>query len=78
MASRFPSTKVATYCFNPVHVVDNDKDLLVPCGKCDGCLLHKANEWSMRLVNEIESNTFSIFFTLTYDNYYLPKLNITL
>ena len=47
---------------------------MVPCNKCDGCLLHKANLWSQRLSFEIDSNPFSIFFTLTYSNKYLPTL----
>lgn len=74
MASRYPSIKVVDYCFNPIHVVDEQKDIIVPCGKCDGCLLHKANEWSMRCGMEIEDTPYSIFYTLTYSNKYLPKL----
>ena len=72
MASRYPSTKVLDYCFNPVRLNIDDSVVYVPCGKCDGCLLHKANEWSMRLGAEIEDNTLCIFFTLTYNNKYLP------
>lgn len=76
MGSRIPSYKVVDYCFNPIHVYDKDmdKDIIVPCGKCDGCLLHKANEWSMRCGMEIEDTPATIFGTLTYDNKYLPKL----
>ena len=54
--------------------MDENKDIIVPCGKCDGCRLHKANEWMLRVANEIESSTYSIFFTLTYSNKYLPCL----
>ena len=74
MASRYPETKVVDYCFHPLHVVKDDKDIIVPCGKCDGCLLHKANEWSMRCGMEIDDSVSSIFGTLTYSNKYLPKL----
>lgn len=74
MVSRFPTVKYVDYCFHPIHVKDDTKDILVPCGHCDGCLLHKANDWSMRLANEIEATPNSIFFTLTYNNKYLPKL----
>lgn len=76
MGSRIPSFKPVDYCFNPIHVIDKDldKDIIVPCGKCDGCLLHKANEWSMRCGMEIEDTPATIFCTLTYDNKYLPKL----
>lgn len=76
MASRYPSANVIDYCFRPLHIVDETKDILVPCGKCDGCLLHKANEWSMRVGMEIEATPNSIFFTLTYNNKYIPKLHI--
>lgn len=73
MASRYPTTKVLDYCFNPVQVhLSREEVTYVPCGKCDGCLLHKANEWSMRLGCEIESCPFPIFYTLTYSNNYLP------
>ena len=72
MASRYPETKVLDYCFNPVRLNVDDEVVYVPCGKCDGCLLHKANEWSMRLGSEIEDNELCIFFTLTYNNKYLP------
>lgn len=74
MASRYAETSVVDYCFNPIHVHDEDKDIIVPCGKCDGCLLHKANEWSMRCGMEIEDTPVTIFGTLTYNNKYLPKL----
>ena len=76
MASRYTQYNPVDYCFSPVHVVDSDsdKDIIVPCGKCDGCLLHKANEWSMRCGMEIENSPATIFGTLTYDNKYLPKL----
>lgn len=72
MASRYSQSPKYDYCFNPIHVVNDDKDIVVPCGKCDGCLLHRAQEWSMRVGCEIESTPFSIFFTHTYSNRYVP------
>jgi hypothetical protein len=74
MSSRYPTIKVTDYCFHPVHVVDDTKDIYVPCGKCDGCLLHKANEWSQRVGMEMETTRYNIFFSLTYSNEYIPKL----
>lgn len=74
MASRYPTTPTVDYCFNPIHVVDEDKDIIVPCGKCDGCRLHQANEWSMRCGMEIEGSPATIFGSLSYTNKYLPKL----
>lgn len=74
MASRYAKSPHFDFCFHPIHVLDADKDIVVPCGKCNGCLLHKANEWSMRLVDEIDVSPYSYFFTLTYDNNYIPTL----
>ena len=74
MASRYPVTPSVDYCYHPIHLVDDDKDIIVPCNKCDGCLLHNANEWSMRCGMEIEDTPATIFGSLTYSNKYLPKL----
>ena len=72
--SRFPTQFHIDFCFNPVRISKNGRTYFVPCGKCDGCRLHKANEWSFRVGDEIENNPFSIFFTLTYSNKYVPKV----
>lgn len=74
MPSRYPTVKVVDYCLNPLHIKDVDKDVVVPCGRCNGCKVHAANVWSMRLGMEIESCPYSIFLTPTYNNYYLPRL----
>lgn len=73
MGTRYALTGGLDYCFSPKHVVQNGKHLLVPCQKCDGCLLHKANQWSRRISNECD-HSVPVFFTLTYNNKYLPKL----
>lgn len=72
MASRYPSVRTLDYCLSPVSIYIDGERLQVPCGKCNGCLLHKANEWSMRVGCEIEATRFPYFFTLTYNNKYLP------
>lgn len=72
--ARIPQLKDIDYCFHPIKVRQGDDFLYVPCGRCSGCLLQKANEWSMRLTNEIEGFACAIFFTLTYSNEYLPVL----
>lgn len=74
MASRFPSVQSFDYCFHPVHVIKDGRDIIVPCGRCDGCLLHSANQWAMRVGNEIEVTPFTMFYGLTYSNKYLPTL----
>ena len=75
MSSRFPTTSTFDYCYSPVRISKNGRVLYVPCGKCNGCFLHKANEWSFRLGDAIENaSASSIFFTPTYNNHYVPKL----
>lgn len=74
MATRYPTYKVLDYCFDPVPVSKNGISLYVPCGKCAGCRLHSSNLWSQRLQMEIESSCFSIYFTLTYANRWLPVM----
>lgn len=45
----------------------------IPCGKCIGCRLDKAREWSDRMMYELQSNDGKgIFLTLTYNNDSVP------
>lgn len=45
----------------------------VPCGKCVGCRLDYAKEWSARIVMEsFDYPGRSLFVTLTYDDEHLP------
>lgn len=72
--SRVPIYKSPNYCFFPRAIWRDGEQVLVPCGKCDGCLLHKSNKWSARLSADVNTNKYTLFFTLTYNNKYLPKL----
>lgn len=53
----------------------------VPCGKCVGCLLDRANMWATRCALEAKNWNFNCFVTLTYNEEELPmkdhKGNIT-
>lgn len=75
MDTRHASANVFDYCISPRTVFHEGRQYVVPCGKCDGCLLHKANDWSLRLKSEIESARYSLWFTLTYNNKYLPTMH---
>ena len=44
----------------------------IPCGKCFGCRLKRARDWSTRMMLESEYHDESWFVTLTYDNNHLP------
>lgn len=41
---------------------------MVPCGKCDGCRMKAAREWTTRLVNESTCHDRNSFVTLTYEH----------
>ena len=62
-------------CLAPVKVIDKltNKVHLVPCGKCMFCRNKHASEWITRLDVEAKCWPYVVFFTLTYDNNYVPK-----
>ena len=49
-----------------------DPDYELPCGKCNGCLADKAQDWGIRLWHEAHSYKQNAFITLTYDEEHLP------
>lgn len=49
-----------------------DMPVVVPCGKCLGCLMTKAFYWSVRCVCESVDYDECYFLTLTYDDDNLP------
>lgn len=61
---------------NQAKLLAPDKNYLtIPCGKCKGCLIDKANDWATRAWLEAINYPKSAFITLTYDNEHLPKNN---
>ena len=48
--------------------------LSVPCGKCEECRMQLVKEWFCRAYYEyaFSDNKMSFFYTLTYNNYFLP------
>lgn len=46
--------------------------LLLPCGTCAACLLERARQHAVKVVNEAELHDRSCFVTLTYDDEHLP------
>ena len=63
-------------CEHPVKVYNKylEKVISVPCGKCDVCRNSKNLLWSQRLEQERLHSAYTIFFTLTYADDYLPLL----
>lgn len=47
--------------------------VLVPCGQCLECRLHRASEWALRCCHEMKSHDRGIFLTLTYNDDNLPS-----
>lgn len=59
-------------CFSPAHIPhprakkSEGLRLIVPCGRCLGCLLKRGREWAARCMHEELSWDTSYFLTLTY------------
>ena len=69
------NTIVMTQCLSPLKLpVDGEsgKFRIVPCGKCNACLVRSRSEWVCRLQEEARVAKSSYFLTLTYDNEHLP------
>ena len=62
-------------CTNPIMVkaIDGLGYMMVPCGKCVGCIKDKAREWSVRVANEGRMYENNCVVTLTYDDEHLPQ-----
>lgn len=45
----------------------------VPCGKCVGCRLDRAQAWSVRIMHEAQLYDANVCATLTYDDEHLPS-----
>ena len=45
----------------------------LPCRKCIGCKLDKANDWATRSIIEAKNWKNNCFVTLTYDEEHIPK-----
>lgn len=77
-------------CLNPIHLKNpnlgknpslhlNTKSLYitVPCGKCPSCITARRREIVTRYLLESLNNGSNYFFTLTYDEIYLPRIGDT-
>lgn len=49
-----------------------ERELKVPCGKCNACMLTRQQMWRIRLNEEFKASDGAIFFTLTYNPENLP------
>jgi len=58
--------------FSPVQGF-SDRRVDVPCGSCEGCMLERSRQWSVRIMHEAATVLDSCFVTLTYDDAHLPE-----
>lgn len=71
----FDKLKIFGGCLSP-RLVRNKwtgEDMFVSCGKCSACLNAAASKQSSRVREEILSHKYSVMFTLTYDNEFVPR-----
>lgn len=52
-------------CIAPIRLKSGD---IVPCGKCNFCLLTRRIDWSFRLAQELKVATSAKFVTMTYSD----------
>lgn len=52
---------------------DHLGDIELPCGRCVGCRLRRANEWALRVMHEAKLHPANCFVTLTYRDEDLPE-----
>lgn len=66
-------------CEHPIRVYNKyiDKYLFVPCGKCNTCKNRRAKYWTDACERERRNSLYTLFVTLTYDEYSLPYYNVT-
>lgn len=61
--------------FNPLHGIQPDSPLTIPCGQCIGCRLERSRQWAVRITHEASLYEDNCFITLTYDPMFLPDNN---
>lgn len=47
--------------------------MMLPCGRCIGCLLDRSLNWAVRCEHEAQFHADNWFLTLTFDDKYLPS-----
>lgn len=75
---KLPDKPSSAYCLNPQYIYNKyiDDYITVPCRKCVACQQRKSSYIAQQIEEECKHNTFSIFFTLTYDNEHINKWSI--
>lgn len=59
-------------CVSPSLIHTAQGPMRVPCNRCMACRINKGQEWTLRVLYELERSKKGVFATLTYDDAYLP------
>lgn len=57
-------------CLKPYH--SQKDDMYYPCGRCFTCKIQRREDWTLRMLHELEFWPCAMFVTLTYDDEHLP------
>lgn len=57
-----------------VESVDSSNLIGLPCGRCIGCRLERARQWSVRIMHEASLYSDNCFVTLTFDDEHRVKM----
>lgn len=57
-------------CSKPIHFgfTQGQGYRTIPCGKCIMCRIKRTNEWTLRMLHELDYHKESCFITLTYED----------
>lgn len=68
-----------SYCLHPRNIRNSAGDIIqVPCGTCKACLMHKASYYENLCELQEQDFKYTVFFTLTYANEYVPRFRYVL
>lgn len=59
-------------CISPLMINPQGDRQIVPCGKCNFCLMSRRADWTFRISQEAKLHYYSDFLTFTYDDECLP------
>ena len=66
--------KVKLECPHPIFL--KDIGITVGCGKCPICRKRQQDDWYVRLRSEFEHCNDALWFTLTYNEAYVPYKDV--
>lgn len=68
-----PETGKHGLVFNPVKALIEGSSIKLPCGRCHGCRMDRAQDWATRCLHEAQMHERNCFLTLSYSNEHVPQ-----